>query len=431
MATKENRLERLYDKAAEYHRNENAIFNDSFKVYAESLYIALSGSTVPPEEQNLRYSIFHNLLENWISHQRKFNKDKFTKELNSRFNKKQVKNHTFYFGVHVVRSSEAYFPIKRQLTIKGVKLNVVTYESFKRATKGIYFQNLVDEYKKQNYTNDAWIQSVIHREYVYFKATTASVDETISANRIMEVFELFASAATLAQERGTKVQHWGSGQIKTRRPIQTPYLFYWKEAKNEYTSILTGLSSKIRKPDGKLTFTNDEKRIKSFNRYLRIISKQNPRPIEARIRELSLEFNNALGVSDPHLRMLSLWRCLEIATRFSNGATRRQKDIISILSKYYTNDYWKEQGNLILSLRNGYVHQGKQLSHQNRDDYLGWFQDYVSASLSQLMWMHTKSIGITDETEIDAFFDLYTMPYESLGVAKKMHYELTKSRKEA
>lgn len=427
MSSSEDKLEHLYNKAVKYHRKDNTPFNDPFKVYSEKLFMSLYGGSIPDEEKSLRYSIFRNLLNSWIEDSKSFSKQKFLKELNFKLNRRHKKTHTFYFGVHIKRSPNTPFPFKKQCKISGITFKIVSLQSVIKASKGVYIDNLIQDYKKQNFTDNEWIQNTINNDYIYFKAITTSIDEVVAANKIMGAFELFTAAASLAQERHSRVQYWSYEGIKNRKPIQNPYMLFWKEAKDEITSIMVDLGSNIKRPEGSLTFTQKKEKMNLFKIYLSILAKQPTTPIETRIKDFSLEFDKALDVKDPHLRMLSMWRCLEVATRLSNGATRRHKDIINILSKYYTNDYWKEKGDLVLSLRNSYVHEGKQLLYSNRDDYLGWVQDYASASLSQLMWMRNKSIGIKNAYEIDAFFDLYTKSSEVFNVAKKMSNEMDKS----
>ncbi|HRV76422.1 MAG: hypothetical protein H6799_02900 [Candidatus Nomurabacteria bacterium] len=422
------RAEELYTKAVDCWKDNRSIMGNAFDVYSEALFQSIyEHSSMPIEELNLRYSIYKNQLSDWIKNKKMFAVEDFIKDSELRLNKRKVETHSFYFGIHVKMSKTTDFIFKKEVNVGGVNIRRASYHEVASIPSNSYLKQLEEDYKKIGYKSESSLRLILKDQSVYFKATTESLDYIVSANKVMSAFATLSAAASIAQERNTKVQYMGSDKIKSRKPIQNPRVLYWIESKNGFDSILNEVGSEVNLSEASLTFTGNEYKVKAYKRYLNILRKANPSPVERRIKEFVMEFDRALNVNDPHLRMLSFWRCIELATRHSNGATRSQKDIIRIISKFSTDDYWKEQGWLILNARNRYVHEGTEFNHQSRDDYLGWLQDYTGAALSQLMWMRSQKIGSMDAGELDVFFNLYTQSKSVFKVARKMSNALAKS----
>ena len=182
------------------------------------------------------------------------------------------------------------------------------------------------------------------------------------------------------------------------------------------------------KPGLKLRFQKGDKRFKLFNDYKRICREKSP--ISRRIRLFLLEYSQSLREIGFHERQLGFWRCLEIATK-KGERCRSQEDMIKILSNYYKqNSSWGEKGQIILKMRNDFIHDGILQSQQKWkpiDRYLNWSQQYVDAALSILLWLRSNNIGKDCSREIDDFFNFYSETNNSLKIAAKLYKNLTKS----
>jgi hypothetical protein len=404
----------LYEKAKENYR-EGGPHDDNFAVYTIQLFDALYPGRQHQPDHDVRYSAFQNALDEWLKAARAYDALELKKDISARINKDGWKKHHIIFGIPVKVSGGAKFPFQRSLTIDDVTLRRKSWQYVRKVDAGAFKKELVDIYKKERYT-DLQIDRILSHQ-VYFEAETYAPREIIAVNKVHDAFSLFTACASVSQQRLTTVYYLFSNKVKNRKPILNPYFLYVKG--NPTTGAYTANGIPVDLPDESLGFTKDEKKLRTYKKYLKIMIAKHPTPVEKRIRSLVMELDKAFQLTDPHLRALSLWRCLELATRQANGDTRKQEDITNIIGSWRSDELWKEQGKLIAKSRNLFVHEGEEFTHETRDHYLAWLQQYVSAALALLMWMRSHRLGKTAD-EIDDFFDMYPNSKQTLEIAAKM-----------
>lgn len=135
------------------------------------------------------------------------------------------------------------------------------------------------------------------------------------------------------------------------------------------------------------------------------------------LRDLAL----AYGSAHAGAKTISYWRCLEHATR-SRNKNRPEKEIIKIFQYRFSNKYWRQMGQLVLSARNRYVHSGLHSGGEEYiDQYVNWAQRYAEQALYLLLWLYDKRKYWGSEEELDAFFDICVESQEFLQVASRIH----------
>ena len=410
------KLKQLYDNAKKHYR-KGELFNSDFAVYEIQLFDGLFGKAKQRAEHDVQFSAFQNILSDWLDHSREFDASHVAREVRDRVNKEGWQKYHVIFGVPVKMKHTTDFPFKRTMKIDDVAFSRKSYSAIRKIDGGIYEKELRDAYKKERYS-ELDVSRILVKYYVFFEAQTRAPREQVAVNKIHDAFELFTASATMAQERFKTVRYYLSPGIKSRKPILNPYALYVRGS-HPNTGVYVASGRSIELPEASIEFTKDKHKVLVYKKFLHILKKDKPLPIEERIKEVSREFDKALSVTDPHLRALSLWRCLEYATRKKDRSTRKQEDIISIIASWRPDEPWKEQGKLILKSRNQFVHEGKEFTYHTRDYYLGWLQEYVSANLALLIWMREHSIGKTLQG-IDDFFDMYPRSGAALEVASIM-----------
>ena len=423
----ENKAKGYYEKVLTSHKSQRRFGDDDYEVYAQCLFDVLYGKETLSEEMQLRNSVFHGLLLEWVNDKKPFDFNDFKSDMQKRYStRKKRAAYNFVFGIHIKPSVDT-FPFKRQFKIDDINFKIISYQMAKRLSDGNLITELSDLYQQKRYEKK-WIEGTLKRAYIFIQATVNSIDSIVAANKMTSAFGLLTASATVAQERNSRTYHT-SGVIKSKKPILDPYVIYWIDTNNPYEATLVTLGADMQVPDAGINFTESPQKVKSFRRYLSIIDQVKLPPIEKRIKDVILEFDRALGITEPNLRMLSMWKCLEIASRLENGSTRKYSEIIEIIRNYHDNDVVNEKARLVLEARNEYVHQGITIDFEKRDNYLRWVQDFVSAYLGLLMWMRSKKIGIGSAGEIDALFDFYRQSDEELALAGRLLYARQKDKK--
>lgn len=405
----------LYEKA-KAHNKEGDFRNNDFAVYAIQLFNLLYPGQNHQADHDVRFSAFKNVLSDWFKAARAYDANDLKKEISNHVNKDKWQEYHVVFGVPLKLRNKDGFPFRQSIKLTDVTVYRRSWAAVKNIDQGAFRKELLEIHQKERY-DELTAMRIIQKQYLFFEAKIWAARESIAVNKVHDAFALFTTAATVAQERFSTVFYYGNSGIKSRKPILNPYLLYIKG--NPTTGAYVAANNSLELPDADVRFVDDKRKMNTYKNYLRIMLASKPTSVEQRIRSVATEFDKALQLTDPHLRALSLWRCLELATRTANQDTRKQEEIIAIIASYRQDDPWKEQGKVIASFRNKYVHEGEGLTYDTRDHYLCWLQEYVSAALSLLFWMKIHGIGKTFN-EIDDFFDMYSASEETLELAAKM-----------
>lgn len=406
---------KLYDQA-KIHYQKGQIHNSAFAVYEIQLFYQLYPGNRSRADHDVRFGAYENVLTAWLDTSNDFDGALMRSEIDNKVKKEGVREYQIIFGIPIKMANGVPFPFARTMKINNVSFTIKSWRYVDRVDGGAYREELLDVHRKERYDAHS-AERILNTSYTLFEARTWAPRESIAINQVHEAFSLFTAAATVTQERYRTVHYYSSSGIKGRKPIPNPYLLYAKGKPKTGAYIVMGQSLSF--PDEALDFTKDKTAISIYKNYLKIMLAAKPTPIEERIRVTILEFDKALESREPHLRGLSFWRCMELATRKSDGATRKQEDILAIVTNFRQDDPWKQRGKLVAAFRNQYVHEGEELYHYTRDFYLIWLQEYASAVLSVLLWMRKHGVG-GDAKEIDSFFDLYQMPSQTLRLASRM-----------
>ena len=144
------------------------------------------------------------------------------------------------------------------------------------------------------------------------------------------------------------------------------------------------------------------------------------RCLKDRIRFVLQDLYTAYNSDNAGSRMLSYWRCLEHTTR-KNGETRKEKEIINIFKKRYSNRTWEEMGDLVVRARNQFVHVGVYAGEQEYgSNYLKWMQQYAEQSLTFLLYLYKNRDVWKNEEDLNMFFDIFQRSTKELTLSKKV-----------
>ena len=314
----------------------------------------------------------------------------------------------------------APLPFGRTIKFDNITFQHITKDQFERKHNAECLDNYYN--KLQEGSKKQFISFNVCKYLYYFKAKI-SADSVLSAtNYASDAFNALTVCATIAENRGL-YSHAEPYVRRKSRSILAPAGVMLVSAANRKCDPRWSFDIRT-KPDQKLSFTQKKEKMDVFTMYKRICREKTP--IGRRIRLFLFEFARALHETDFHVRQLGLWRCLEIATATGEqGNARREKEIIQILAKYSINNEktWRQQGKIVLEIRNTFVHKGtqwEQLTWSSTDKYLNWTQEYVESALSILCWMRSNNIGKKSYGEIDHFFDLYSKPQDALRIANRL-----------
>jgi len=144
------------------------------------------------------------------------------------------------------------------------------------------------------------------------------------------------------------------------------------------------------------------------------------RYLKERIRFVLQDLYTAYNSDNAGSRMLSFWRCLEHTTR-KNGETRKEKEIINIFKKRYSNRTWEEMGDLVVRARNQFVHVGVYAGEQEYgSNYLKWMQQYAEQSLTFLLYLYKNRDVWKNNEDLNMFFDIFQRSTKELTLSKKV-----------
>ncbi len=393
-------------------------FDDEFNVPAMLLFQELCNSN---KKLNGHYDVFRRNLLKSI-----YNGDFDINRLTKLPPLTRLKGYKVYFEVFFLKENDKVnLPFKRQITVNNLRYRwcsqqaiTVAFRShqlqLKNSTgiplltlnqqRSLHFPELTDRGKE-----------CIHPIMVTIRAKNAYQAISLALSN----FELVISSINITQAIGMQSIHMG-GKRLANLTVVTTGIYIANNILNPNDSEFNSSATKIYElPKQKLSFTNNQSRMSLFHEILKASSDDTPvsRRVAAVVEELSLAYSTDI----PGLRQLSCWRCLELATAKSNN-NRKEKEVIRIFQNYYSNQFWKQMGDLVLKLRNTYVHQGKFINSGgfSSDYYLNWSQQYAEKSLLILLYLYKNRSIWSTEQQIDKFFDYYAESNDSLKIAQHL-----------
>lgn len=397
-------------------------FDDEFNVPATLLFEELCKhhKRIDGHYDSFRYNLLKSIYLN-----NDFNEQQLT-YLTPPVMRQQYKVYFEVFFRMATSHSPIKLPFKYEVTVNETKFAWCSQQTIVKAFKehrsrntntftipafdldqqrSLYFPKLTDAGKKN-------IHSII---------TTVNATNAFDAARLaLSRFEIIRNAINITQALGSQ-----SVQFVGKRPANLTMLYTGicvvTNTSNPDDSILTKPTEKVYElPKQKLSFINNASRMQLFRDIVKASNDENA-IISQRIRLVVNELSLTYATNNPGLRQLSCWRCLELATAKS-GENRKERDIIKIFQKYYSNLFWKQMGEIVLRLRNTYVHQGKLIDFGgfSSDYYLNWSQQYAEKSLLILLYLYKRRSIWGSEKRIDKFFDYYAESNDSLKIARQL-----------
>ncbi len=252
------------------------------------------------------------------------------------------------------------------------------------------------------------------------KATIEGSNYVEATEKVAAAFSNFTGCVNTAQSFGSQSFNISEGTPEPRSAVECIGVFLVKNKSENKINILWSSSKKHTLPSQTIDITTNKSKKELFKGLLQAFN-GSPSPVAKRLQYVTLEYALAIGTEDPNLRLLGFWRCLEITTRKSSE-NRKEKDVIKIFQSYHSDiPHWRQQGELILSARNAYVHQGmsSQLKTSN-ERYLNWSQQYAEVAIKILLYLYKNRSTWATENDIDIFFDFYSKPDQALELASEL-----------
>ena len=401
-------------------------FDDEFNVPAMLLFQELCNSN---KKLSGHYDIFRCNLLKVINDNRGFDIKRLTQMPSStRLNEYRV-----YFEVFFLKENDKVnLPFRRQITVNNLQYRWCGQQTMAAAFRNYHLQ-LENSTGMPLFTLNQ--QRSLHfpeltdedREHIHSIMVTIRAKNAYQAISLaLSNFELVINSINITQAMGMQSIHMGGKRLANLTAVTTG-IYIANSILNPNDSALSSSDTKIYElPKQKLSFTNNQSHMNLFHEILKASSDNTPvsRRVAAVVEELSLVYSTDI----PGLRQLSCWRCLELATAKSNN-NRKEKEVVQIFQNYYySNQFWKQMGDLVLKLRNTYVHQGKFINSGgfSSDYYLNWSQQYAEKSLLILLYLYKNRSIWSTEQQIDKFFDYYAESNDSLKIAQHLLSARTK-----
>jgi len=432
---KESRVKQLYKQCSESYWesgfgsgiSQNGIpkpsdFDDSYNVPAELLFIELCKSKKVLANHWSDFSF--NLMSN-IHNKHDYDFNSLTKYKASR---QRLKTFRIYFQLcFQLENIDSESLFNKQLTINEVTFRWCSQKNFSRIISdfesGIKIMQGAKDILQGKGQPGTYLT---HRNRLFPTLTNQAekslrpVVATVSAcnyidatNRVVDAVSLLVNSANISLTIGSRKFSWSGGN-KRKPNISIAVVELYLVDDTNKKQILFG-DRVYDLPSRKVNFSKNGNRKHIFNKLIR--SATGDCVVSARIRKVIRELSLANNSTDRSIRQLSYWRCLELATA-KCGSSRKEKEIIKIFQNYYINKFWKQMGDLILSARNTYVHQGVQSSPgETFDHYVNWSQQYSEKALMILLSLYDDRTLLKTEGDVDKFFDYYSESNESLKVA--------------
>lgn len=428
MANKSERAKQLFLQAKRgWEPNQLDIFK-SEKVPLELLFedmLSLSGVDADYRHKAEFRMMLSQRLKKLLDEKSDFDENYLGKDIKNYIGKREPKSYSIDFGVPIKKNSRTPLPFGDSFTIDGVTFKQITFKQFERPHKN---KDCLARYNDKFETNlnkrqdRISLASSLH----YFRAKVSSGNYSDALSSVDNAFRAVYTSATVAQSGNTLTHSMFGGGIKSRSVLFPMGIMLISEQGHKDCEIAWDADIRAT-AEQSIEFTLKPDKVRRYRVFRKTWTEDTP--INKRIRKMLVEYASAFHATEPHLRQLGLWRCLEIATSKGNTA-RPEAEIIQIIATYYRKDEaWKQRGKIIKKVRNAYVHGGTYLEQDEYgsvDRFLNWTQEYVDAVLGMLLVMRKKGIGKKTESEIDAFFDQYPQSNEALNVARIILHHRTK-----
>ncbi len=428
MANKSERAKQLYLQAKKGWKPNTLDFFGNERVALELLLddmLVIAGVDSEYKHRDEFRQAFYSRVRESLNKGADFDEHNLGKDIIKTINKRTPKTYFVDFGVPVQKSIRTPLPFGKTLKIDEVTFKQISIEQFERPHKNndclaSYYTKFDDNIRKRQ------DRGFLSRKLLYFRAKVSSGNYSDALRLVDSAFRAIYASATMVENSHTLKHSMFGANVKSRSILFPMGIMLISKEGHKDCNIAWDADIRAN-ADQSIEFTNKPKKLAKF-RVLRKAWSENT-PISKRIRKVLTEYANAFHSTDPHLRQLGLWRCLELATS-EGGNSRPEEEIIKIISTYYRKDEaWRQRGKIIKKVRNNYVHNGTYLEQDEYgsvDRYLNWTQEYVDAVLGMLLVMRKTGIGKKTESEIDAFFDQYPKSNEALNVAKIILQHRTK-----
>ena len=424
-----NQCNKIYTKYVSDHNSNNEIplpdpMDDNFSVPAELLFIELckkdkSWIDHRPEFDNL---LIRQLYENkeWS-----IGDFKFTPKII------RGKKYVVYLELFYIHPSPRSRLFSKPIKIDGVIIENCTKKTYKNIyNRFILCESINMSENKESYDSRGDIVSGVKRRYLSIdkeneknihpiKATVYSKDEELSAlNLAIDKVNLLVQCLNVAQNinrRELEIIGYDHDNLKKQIVVAETgrSLIEGDERFNEYYT-----PSRITKMPTREYINSKSKKL-LFNEILQVAT-DDQCYLKDRIRLVLQDLYTAYNSDNAGSRMLSYWRCLEHTTR-KNGETRKEKEIINIFKKCYSDRTWEEMGDLVVRARNQFVHIGVYVGEQEYgSSYLKWTQLYAEQSLTFLLYLYKNRDVWKNEEDLNMFFDIFQRSTKELTLSEKI-----------
>lgn len=424
-----NQCSNIYAKYASEPGLNNEIplpdpMDDNFSVPAELLFIELCKKDEGWVDHRLE---FDDLLIRQLHKNKEWNIEDF------KFTPRNVKGKKYFvylelFYIHPSSRSRLFSnPINidgviiescTKYTYKNIYNRFISCESMNRSESQELYDlkgNIVSGVKRRYLNVDKDNEKNVHP----IKVTVYSEDKELSAlNLAIDKVKLLVQCLNAAQNiaiRELKTFGYDSDNLKKQIVVAETGRSFIEggERFNEYYTPSTMVKIPTRE------YNNSKKKRYLFDKILRAAA-DNHCFLKDRIRFVLQDLYTAYNSDNAGSRMLSYWRCLEHTTR-KNGETRKEKEVINIFKKRYSNRTWEEMGDLVVRARNQFVHVGVYAGEQEYgSNYLKWMQQYAEQSLTFLLYLYKNRDVWKNNEDLDMFFDIFQRGIKELTLSENI-----------
>ena len=432
------------------NQKANKYYNQCSSVYATYISDYDPNNEIPlPDPMDDNFSVPAELLfielckedKDWANHRSEF--DKLL--IGQLYRNKEWNIEDFKFTPRNIRGEkyivylELFYILpspKSRLFSKPIKIDGVIIESCTKKTYKVVYDRYIscesmDRLNKNNlYASGVNIVSGVKRRYLSvdkyneknihpIKVTVYSKDEELKAlNLAIDKVNLLIQCLNVAQNiNRCELEIIGYDHDNLEKQIvvaKTGRSFI--EGGERFNKYYIS-SPMVKAPTREYNNSKDKKLL--LDEILQVAT-YGQRYLKERIRFVLQDLYTAYNSDNAGSRMLSFWRCLEHTTR-KNGETRKEKEIINIFKKRYSNRTWEEMGDLVVRARNQFVHVGVYAGEQEYgSNYLKWMQQYAEQSLTFLLYLYKNRDVWKNNEDLNMFFDIFQRSTKELTLSKKV-----------